>query len=818
MNLGAVYTALLTHETDHHENIKGIEHRPEARRISALEMLDKHQHLVLLGDPGGGKSTFVNFVAWCLAGEMLSHKEANLDLLTQPLPKDDEDEEERTSQSWQHGPLLPVRVILRDFVAAGLPDQEGSAVDLWNFLEKELEKAALKDFFPYLKQELMEQGGILLLDGLDEVPEARNRRSQIKHIVTDFIASFRHCRVLVTSRTYAYQKQDWRITGMQETVLAPFSKGQIRCFVEGWYTHIAGLRGINPEDAQGKAELLKRAIFSSTSLKGLAERPLLLTLMASLHSWRGGTLPEKREELYADTVELLLDWWESPKIVRDAQGDIKVMQPSLAEWLDVDREQVRRMLNEVAFKAHKNQPDLQGTADIPEKDLLSSLLSLSTNPDIKVKQLVTYISQRAGLLVPNGVGVYTFPHRTFQEYLAACYLTDYDYPDEIAKLSRTEPDRWREVALLAGAKAARGSAFGIWALADALCCHDPDDPKSDIYNTWGAHLAGQALAETAILTNVSPVNRKKLDLVRTRLCGIISGNQLTATERAIAGNTLAKLGDPRFREDAWYLPDEPMLGFVKIPGGAFLMGSDPGKEKEAQDIEQPQHSVELPGYYMARYPVTVAQFRAFVENAGYTPDSPICLRGSSNHPVVYVTWYEAIKYCKWLTETLKEWKHTPEPMAGLLRNKEWRVRLPSEVEWEKAARGTDGMLYPWGNKPNTNLANYRETGIGNTSSVGCFPDGASPYGCLDMAGNLWEWTRSLWGKEWDKPDFKYKYDPKDGREDENAGTDVLRVLRGGAFNFGYWFLRCACRDRDDPVYWINFAGFRLVFAPVTSDL
>ena len=108
----------------------------------------------------------------------------------------------------------------------------------------------------------------------------------------------------------------------------------------------------------------------------------------------------------------------------------------LAEWLKVDREKVRTLLNELAYQAHAAQPDLVGTADVAEGDLVSGLMRLSQNPDVKPVRLVEYLSQRAGLLLPRGVEVYTFPHRTFQEYLAACYLTDADYPDLVARLAR----------------------------------------------------------------------------------------------------------------------------------------------------------------------------------------------------------------------------------------------------------------------------------------------------------------------------------------------------------------------------------------------
>ncbi|MDM8550091.1 NACHT domain-containing protein [Desulfobacterales bacterium HSG2] len=543
LNLAAVYTALLTRGSDRQDPAEMMSPH-ETRRISALEIADRHQHTVLLGDPGSGKTTFVNFVTLCLAGECLGHPEANLDLLTRPLP-DNEGKDEEERQPWEHGPLLPVRIILRDFAAGHLPDRNTSATELWQFITHELKKAELSEFEPHLKEELREKGGLLMLDGLDEVPEADNRRVRIRAVVEDFMKTFHRCRVLVTSRTYAYQKQDWRIPGLHESVLAPFSEGQIRRFVDRWYAHFAELRRTDAEDAQGRAELLKRAVFGSRRLRELATRPLLLTLMASLHAWRGGTLPDKREQLYDDTVDLLLDWWESRKVIYDTGGDARVMQPSLTEWLRTDREKVRDLLNELAYKAHESQPELHGTADISEGDLVSGLMRLAEKKDVMPKYLMEHLGERSGLLLPRGVGVYSFPHRTFQEYLAACHLTDLDFPEQVADLCRNDPNRWREVCLLAGAKTARGGEFAIWALADALCHREPDDSEADTADLWGAHIAGQALAETADLSKISPRNQKKLERVRGWLLQIIQENLLPATERALAGNNLACLGDPR---------------------------------------------------------------------------------------------------------------------------------------------------------------------------------------------------------------------------------------------------------------------------------
>ena len=144
-------------------------------------------------------------------------------------------------------------------------------------------------------------------------------RGELLHAVltcTRRWSAFPRVRVLVTSRTYAYQRQDWKLRGFAEAVLAPFDEAQIHRFVERWYAYVGQIRRLSVDDTEGRAVLLNHAIGRTPRLYELATRPLLLTLMASLHAWRGGTLPEQREALYADAVDLLLDQWESQKTRR----------------------------------------------------------------------------------------------------------------------------------------------------------------------------------------------------------------------------------------------------------------------------------------------------------------------------------------------------------------------------------------------------------------------------------------------------------------------------------------------------------------------
>jgi formylglycine-generating enzyme required for sulfatase activity len=227
------------------------------------------------------------------------------------------------------------------------------------------------------------------------------------------------------------------------------------------------------------------------------------------------------------------------------------------------------------------------------------------------------------------------------------------------------------------------------------------------------------------------------------------------------------------------------LDWVEIPSGEFLLGSDANPyHGAAQAGETPQHMVHLPEFQIGQTPVTNAQYREFVTETGCPAPghwrNGSIPRGREDHPVTYVDWYAANAFCAWV--------------GG---------RLPSEAEWEKAARGNDGRLFPWGDaRPVAARLNYhRGTGKVATTPVGAYPAGASPYGTLDMAGNVWEWVSTLYAP--------YPYDAVDGRE--SAIADGPRVLRGGSFaSQSARYVRCAMRSLSYPARRREHIGFRVV--------
>jgi formylglycine-generating enzyme required for sulfatase activity len=326
---------------------------------------------------------------------------------------------------------------------------------------------------------------------------------------------------------------------------------------------------------------------------------------------------------------------------------------------------------------------------------------------------------------------------------------------------------------------------------------------------------------------------------------VVEGTTLPAKDRVQAGMYLGWLGDPR--PGVCTLPP----AMVRIEGGEFVIGSTPeaaeaaGKAYEQYYLDRgdtntaervrkwPQDEINdqpsaLPTFELARYPLTNAQWKRFIDDDGYNPEQAwwdeagrAWLRRDDeaterlelyqrrdykqhpewwhherygiarpNHPVVGISWYEAVAFCKWLTQ---HHIYNPDGHTYL---------LPSEAEWEYAARRATRRTYPWGDQePDAERANFNQVYNG-TSAVGCFAPGATlEDGIHELAGNVWEWTRSTYQD--------YPYDPTDGREDSDNPAERAFVLRGGGWFYRSIFLRASLRDLYAPVEHLNGVGCRL---------
>jgi formylglycine-generating enzyme required for sulfatase activity len=246
--------------------------------------------------------------------------------------------------------------------------------------------------------------------------------------------------------------------------------------------------------------------------------------------------------------------------------------------------------------------------------------------------------------------------------------------------------------------------------------------------------------------------------------------------------------------------------FVEIPAGPFVMGAGTDRDPQAFDNERwspaaGEGTVDLRAFFIARTETTVAQFAAFVTATGRPADAH-ALDAPPTYPVTFVSWPDALAYCRWLEGALKEAPGVPADLRERLRAG-WRVRLPTEAQWEKAARGTDGRRYPWGADPRRDRATFDASG---PTPAGQHPCPECPQGLRDMSGNVWEWTSS--------PYQPYPYDDADDRA--NLQADALWVMRGGHFGDPARMVRTTARGAAEPGARRAFIGFRAALVPPAS--
>jgi formylglycine-generating enzyme required for sulfatase activity/energy-coupling factor transporter ATP-binding protein EcfA2 len=772
------------------DELTDLAEREAAERRVTLKDALTEPRLVILGDPGSGKSTLVKHIAVTLAqgrGEELDLAKDN----AAPLPI-----------------LFPIAAY-----ATALRERDRPLSD---YLGDYFAARELPDLAPLFRDALEGGRAIVLLDGLDEVQDP-GVRLQVVRRVQDFVRRFSSNRFVVTSRIAGYEQA--RLSEFAHVTVLPFSDEDIERFASKWclaYERVTDSTPAADSRATQRARDLVSAIQASESIRRLATNPLLLTIISLIH-YQSVRLPERRVELYRLAVEALAESWNRARSLGGQAIDLHLGEHRL------DTRFVVNVLGPVALWLHGNQPGGLMEQRALESKIAEVLREQEGVTEPRARELayafLDLVRRGSGLLQERGLALYGFLHLTFEEYLAARAIADLD-TDPIATLMRHWPDpAWREVILLTlGASPPAQATRLIEALLGV-------SPKGKVRGK-NIVLAGQALADVGRHGVVERVWEKTIGLLRGMLEEQDPRELVPVRTRVEAGDALGLLGDPRITDDAW----------VKVSAGEFLMGTTPQELEEivkryGKDLadwakrEVPQHRVRVDVFRIGTYPVTNQEFKRFMDAGGYntrrywsddgwswlhrTPeeekDLPDWRRREGrkepgswqdpslgirkpNRPVVGVTWYEAMAYCNWLTEKLRR--------DGKIGQSDV-VRLPTEAEWEKAARGVDGRWWPWGNDWDQGRANTSEGGVHGTTPVGIYPGGVSPYECYDMAGNVWEWTSSLY-----KP---YPYRADDGREDPNA--EGSRFIRGGSWPAPQVDARCARRGGSRP----DGRGVRLGF-------
>jgi formylglycine-generating enzyme required for sulfatase activity len=742
----------------------------DLRPLSALEAVALNRRLLLLGDPGAGKTTFIHALCLALA-----------------------DNEFLELGQWGSQERLPVAVNLGGFArwlgTRSLP-ADAIASLLWDYVCYDLHQHQL-DFVAVPLQQALERGRVqVLLDALDEV------RPELLRIVLKTLTAFEQhypkVWLLVTCRVVYYQQASSRLpkefTLLQ---LAPFDQAKTERYITAWFGELAK---VDRAFVGERAVQFSKAVVQIKPLI-LNFNPLLISLMMLVYAHEG-LLLYHRAMLYERAIDILLWRWQGGKAGNDLVARLHQVGRGMADLL--------RVLRRLAVAVHSSGSETK--AGITKPLLLQTLADLHPNQDPDwTHAVMKQLCCRSGLWVEQEPGEFVFSLRPFQEYLVGVHLALSKNFVASATKRLGEEDLWREVVLLAidYKVNVQGELDTPLELASALC--PPREPQID--SDWRmVQLAGEVLLAIGLkrMAELKESSSKPLKRVRRQLAALVERGRLGPGERQQAASVLGGIGDPRFDPQRLYLPYryngeiDRSGGFVRIPPGSFWMSSQEG-DKRGKLIEIPYI------YWLARYPVTVIQFSGFVADAGYAderwwwteaaarwlrearttaPDHWEYQLPHANRPVTGVSWFEARAYCAWLDAKLRALNGDPLPP-------ERQVRLPTESEWEKAARGSDLLPYPWGYKEwNEQRANVWESSIGHATPVGMYPQGATASGLHDLAGNVWEWTLSGWQES-----------TAASLSLAEIGEDERRVLRGGSWGDPCAVSQCIFRE-------VDFAGIR----------
>jgi formylglycine-generating enzyme required for sulfatase activity/KaiC/GvpD/RAD55 family RecA-like ATPase len=778
---------------------------------SYTEFFDR---VAVTGPPGSGKSTFAKHLALSFAGG-------------------DGRGIDSTSATSERS-FLPAYVEFRRFVDfAEWPDSslEGiTGAALRDYLTDQYLRNASADALSTFHGALGDGSLVLILDGFDEIrlPNGKDavdvRREQAAHFLRLVEEEFEPRKIILTSRDYAYA--GWALPGYVEARLGLFERAQIY----GLARRMLEFLQPRPEENVDRTTQFFVSLLEASVPPDLRSRPLFVSLLVHIYLVRAAQdlpgLPETSTDLYEESVKLFLDRWTANPA------------DSLLDRLGCTMDQLRERTEAIAYlgtvaAAGSTEGAVRagdGPGPFDEMLLIRELTQIQGR--INYHELVAYLNREVGLITSPQSGQYAFAHRAFQEYLAACHLMRFGpdkapwqrIPEQIGSASTI----WHEVLRLLGVLLVKENRVpDLWSLTDSLIPQRSATAavtplaESVSWRVWlGATYIDELLLAKQGLRRTDPTALLE-DAV-----GAIEAVRKRAAPLPL--KQMCQLWNTRGRIRARLRPgdDAPQIEWCVIPESTFTMGLGEaganvifalrGKGSWLPQRETPEHQVVVPAFSISRFPVTRRDFAAFlVAGDGYADDTnwrrDYLQHRADNFEVVLtdpygvtypdfprteVTWFDALAYCAWLSRRLSA-----------------RVSLPTEPQWEKAARGLDGRVFSWGNEYEPAACNAEDAGIESLTAVGAFSAASGYWGDdspVDMSGNCWEWCTTICETEGGERVFGYPYDAEDGRESEDPSPGFLRIVRGGCYVSPPHQLAATFRGRDKPTLRMNRQGFRVV--------
>lgn len=736
---------------------EGSDDVPMERTVQGRELHEAlaARRLVIVGDPGAGKSTFLKRIAYNLALAGLGRDPGaaadRLGITEKVLPVlirvGELDAHLQASRKSHVGPKLgddPQWLV--HYLAAHCRSYKCELTG--TFWQDELDAGRV----------------IVMLDGLDEAPN-RDRREETARFFENVVKAYGKCRFVVTTRPRAYTGAAV-LGGFEEATIEPIERESIETFLTHW---CKALFPKAPRRREKHHKGLSEALQARAEIRRMARNPVMITALAVVH-WNQKRIPEQRADLY----ESIIHWLLESRKKRKGRASVEICRERLralalamqcgpeGRIVQISKREAAEAIEHLFPQKTKPARIRAGEAFLTEEEVDSGVVS-SIGHDLR------------------------FWHLTFQEYLAARALGELADPAEqmevLQKRDRLFHSEWRETVLLFGGVLRTQGKPKIDRFVSAVLDGLGDEPDLAAKARVAGVLGG--VVRDLEARDYTPKDKRYAATIQ-EVYGIFepeTAYEVPLETRVEAADALALVGDRRFADAE--------KNWVRIDGGTFWMGAQSKKPKgrnydpEAEDRESPVHRVTLSPFEIGRFPVTVAEYAEFVEEAGY--EAPRGWDAQIEHrsrPVVDVRWHDAAAYCQWLSGEM-----------GRI------VRLPSEAEWEFAARGVDGRRFPWGREePDERRANFGNQ-MRHASPVGLYPAGTTPHsGLVDMAGNVVEWTGDWFGE--------YRRDPVTDPRGPVEGNE--RVLRGGSWNFYPRSLRVSFRVRFPPDVRYSYIGFRCV--------